>query len=475
MRRRSLLKRDAVNLTLAPTSLQPSPPVGAREDHASVARLGLAILGFFVLVVTLLPFLALPLPGLGAIPVAPLALVGFEVCAFLQLRRLVQLRRIVGLDRPLMAASGLFIALIALALALGVSAYGYTPEAGFGAANLAISVLVPVALLLVVRAPAELRMLVRLLIVGASLAGAIGLLLWALPAAGAERVLLALAPLGYPDGAEVIRLVYGTQLERATGTSVDANLFGGLMMLAAALVAGQLLARDALLRHPVLVLCFAIVLAALALSFSRSAWVGTGVALLYLGLFVERRALVVLALGAALMLAAPQMRERISGALTVQDAASVLRVEEYRDSVRLISEHSVLGVGFGPAYGLNLVRRVSNMYLLIGEEMGIAGLISLAVLLAMTLRRWTWRPAGAAAGAGTVAGLQAAVLAALVAGLFDHYFMNSLFPHTTGLFWLVVGLLHASARVEQPPVESDRRAGDRRPGEPRDEPLSSLA
>jgi O-antigen ligase len=298
----------------------------------------------------------------------------------------------------------------------------------------------------VVQTQAELDGLVMWFIVGGAGAALLGVALWALPAPLSEGALLLLTPLGYPD-AEVVRMVYGTGLERATGTSVDANLFGGLMMLTACLIAGQLFAGQRVLPRSVLAAVGILVLAALVLSFSRSAWVGMGFALLYLGVSFERRALALMASCVLLVVAVPPLRERIAGAITVQDAASILRVEEYRASRDLIAAHPLLGVGFGPVEEINLVRRVSNMYLLTAEQMGLPGLLGLLMLLGAIGRRslrWAKRSDD---GAGSYAGLQAALMGMLTVGLFDHYFMNGLFPHTTGLFWLLTGLLLVAARL----------------------------
>jgi O-antigen ligase len=340
-----------------------------------------------------------------------------------------------------------FIGVAAVSFALGVAAYGYTREAGLAAFNLVLSALVTIGVVRVVTSPEQLRAVIRVLLIAAGVAAVIGLVLWALPAAAAERLLLMLVPIGYPDGPQVIRIVYGTQLERATGTSVDANLFGGLMMITSALVAGQLLGRRKVLPRPVLLAIGLGALGALVLTFSRSAWVGTGVALVYLGLVLERRALLLVAVALMGVVAVPQLRDRIGGAIMVQDAASVMRLDEYRASVALIGAHPLFGVGFGPAIGLDLVRRVSNMYLLIAEEMGLIGLATLLGVLGIVLQRAVRRVSPTEPDAGTVAGLQAALVGCLVVGLFDHYFMNSLFPHTPGLFWLLAGLLAVAARL----------------------------
>lgn len=262
--------------------------------------------------------------------------------------------------------------------------------------------------------------------------------------------------------------MWGTQIERATGTAVDANLFGGLMMIATAIIAGQLTAQERILPPAVLVAAGLVSLTGLGLSLSRSAWVGAATALALLGVLVDRRALIVLLVGTVVAVAVPGSRDRIAGALLVRDEASLLRVEEYRASVALLAEHPAIGVGFGPAFGLDLVRRVSNMYLLIGEEMGLTGLASLLIVLALLLRQ-TFRPVPPAAPeAGALAGLQAALAGGLTVGLFDHYFMNSLFPHTAGLFWLLASLLTVAARPSPAPPAPAGREPRPDGGEPAD-------
>jgi len=402
-------------------------------------------LSSFILVAALLPFAAVPLPGVGAVGVAQLALIGFHLTWLCQRRP--GPARVQRLEIAILA----FIGVAVVAFGLGVAAYGYTREAGLAAFNLAISALVAIGVMRGITSRPELYGVMRVLLLAAGASGGIGLVLWALPAAATERLLLMLVPIGYPDGPEVIRVVWATQLERATGTWVDANLFGGLMMITAVLVAGQLLVRETVLPRPVLLAIGLVAVTALGLTFSRSAWVGTGVALIYLGLVLERRALLLVVVAVAVVVVVPQLRDRIVGAITVQDAASVMRVDEYRASVALIGTHPLFGVGFGPALGLDLVRRVSNMYLLIAEEMGLLGLAVLLGTLGMVLRRGPGRIAPTGLDAGLRAGLQAALVGCLVAGLFDHYFMNSLFPHTLGLFWLLVGLIAVAARLNAAP------------------------
>ena len=82
--------------------------------------------------------------------------------------------------------------------------------------------------------------------------------------------------------------------------------------------------------------------------------------------------------------------------------------------------------------------------------MGIVGLlIFLAVVgtyLSVTYRAWRRTPRGSAIE-GHLLAYQAALAGALVGGIFDHFFFNINFIHLVALFWLVMGLGIAAARL----------------------------
>jgi len=113
---------------------------------------------------------------------------------------------------------------------------------------------------------------------------------------------------------------------------------------------------------------------------------------------------------------------------------------------------------------------VSNVYLLIAEEMGLIGLAAFLWVLGVYFREMgrAWsrlaprRPlpvAGESAtrqereGSGVdeaiLIGLTASVMGILVGGLLDHYFFNLSFPHSVSVFWLFLGLAMAAAGMER--------------------------
>src|SRR5690606_36096267 len=79
------------------------------------------------------------------------------------------------------------------------------------------------------------RLVKAILLVGAA-AAAIGIFLWLLPEDTANTLLNVLTRVGYPGG-DVIRYIEENPelSERAIGTSVDPNSFGGLLLMIGAL------------------------------------------------------------------------------------------------------------------------------------------------------------------------------------------------------------------------------------------------
>src|SRR5436305_1521042 len=135
---------------------------------------------------------------------------------------------------------------------------------------------------------AQLDQLVQLLLLCGGAAGAIALAIYYLPRNTQVQLLSALRPLGYPSGPEVLRTIPGTETLRAIGTSIDPNLLGGLLMMVAALAVGQVLAPRPVLPRLVVLGVGAAAVVGLALTYSRAAWVGLAIAVLYVGTFRYR-------------------------------------------------------------------------------------------------------------------------------------------------------------------------------------------
>jgi len=322
----------------------------------------------------------------------------------------------------------------------------------------------------VVRDRATVRRLLRALIVGGILAASLGLAVHALPRPTIVELLSSLSVLGYPSGPGVLRFLPGpnntySDTLRAVGTSIDPNVFGGMLMLAATLMLAQSFARRPVLPRWLLVGGLAIAATAMVASQSRASWLGLAAAGALLATIRDRRLwlLAIPAAGALTLLPVGQrMLARLASGFAAQDRAAALRLDEYRQALAIIAEYPVLGVGFGGAPEVGTFVGVSSIYLLVGEHTGLVGLglflLTLATVAFVGLRAALTAPDPD--DRSLAATLLAALLAAALVGNLDHYFMNPQFPHMVALFWLYVGLLAAVARLPRAhhPTRSSRNS-----------------
>jgi len=376
------------------------------------------------------------------------------------LRHLSQDRRIelTPAGRPLLA----FLVTAVVALVIGAS---YAPPTA-AAARSFLKYWVAIALFFVVvnvvRDRATIRTLLAALAGCGMVAAAIGLAIQALPRPTIVDVLSSLSGLGYPSGPEVLRFLPGpnntySDTLRAVGTSVDPNVFGGMLMLAATVMLGQVFAPRPILPRWLLVAGLAITVAAMVASQSRASWLGLAAAGIVLATIRDRRLWIVGAIGGVALLALPagqRMLARLASGFAAQDRAAALRLDEYRQALRIIADYPVLGVGFGGAPEVGTFVGVSSIYLLVGEQTGLIGL-GLLLLTLVLLGLDGLRAAVTAPDRedrALVATLLASLVAAGLVGNLDHYFMNPQFPHMVALFWLYAGLLASATRLARTPV-----------------------
>jgi len=303
-----------------------------------------------------------------------------------------------------------------------------------------------------------LRRLVALVIVGGGVAAIMGIILDVLPVVVTERLLGLLTVVHYyPEGQGIIRYINDDPdlPRRATATAVDPNVLGGMLVLTTALALSQLFSRRPVLARTWLVPLTVAMLICMPLTFSRGSWAGLAAAALVMATVRYRRMWFFFALGGLAVYAfVPQadmfIGHLISGA-QFQDRAAAMRLGEYKDAIRLISEYPVFGIGFGAAPSIDLYRGVSNVYLLIAEQTGLVGLSAFLLVIA----RFLWYAFGCLGQvrdvqlSGIILGLASGIAGALIAGIFDHYFFNLDFPHTVALFWLFVGLTVVAIRLDR--------------------------
>jgi len=397
-----------------------------------------------IAVVALLPFATLPV-GASVTPAlletAQLVTIAIAVAVLLIDRRLAL--RTGGPQVLVLTTVGVVVA--AFLLGLG---RGYTTQTlhDFFKFMLAFVTFWLVIQLVVDRRAA--RGLLWLLVGGAGAAAALGLALYAGGPAVTERALVRLIPYGYPGG-RIVRYIEDDPFRpmRAVGTSVDPNSFGGLLMVGFVLAAGQVLVRRRSMPVALAGVAAGACGLAMLLTYSRGAWVGAFAGLLVI--VVLRRPCLLVPMGGlgaaavALGLGAGFI-ERLWLGFTLQDPATKLRLDEYRNALAIIREHPWFGVGFGDAPSIELQAGVSSIYLTIAERAGLVGLSVFLVavgVIAWRGLRGGWRESSEESD--LVLCLTAAFVAALTVGLVDHYFFNPQFPHMATLFWIIAGAIVA--------------------------------
>jgi len=405
-----------------------------------------ALLGA-VAVVSLLPFGVIPLRLGVQLTFLDATLTVALLVTLLGLLR--ERRPLVG--SPLNAPLVLFVGLATVSFVLGTS-FSFSAELARYFLKLVNSLLLYFTILNVVRSRGQVEQLARALILGGAAAATIAVALYLAPRNTAVQLLSALRPLGYPSGPDVLRMIPDTDTLRATGTSIDPNLLGGLLMMSAVLTVGQALAPRRLLPRPLLVGLAAVQVVGLGLTYSRAAWVGLAIGVLYMATFRYRRAWVVAAIAGLALAFVPQgnaVLTRFLEAFGGRDPATALRLVEYHTATELIAQYPGFGVGFGSGPNVQLFLGVSSLYLLIAEEMGLLGL---AVFLAMVALLFVGSLRGLAmlrdaTNQGLALSFQACLAAALTSGLFDHYFFR--FPHSLALFWCYAALLWLAATLPE--------------------------
>jgi O-antigen ligase len=233
---------------------------------------------------------------------------------------------------------------------------------------------------------------------------------------------------------------------RAISTSTDPNVLGGLLILITTLTAAQIFAREPLLPRPLIGAMVVVDGLCLYLTYSRGSMAGLAIGLGLLALIKYRKLIPILIVGAGLVLLLPQAQDYVqhfAEGIQLQDLATLMRLGEYKDALLLIGRHPWIGVGFAGTPETSLYIGVSNVYLLIAEEMGLIGLSVFLLIIGLYFRQvWlAWPRLQQQPGLEAILlGVSAALVGILAGGMLDHYFFNLDFPHSVSIFWLYLGL-----------------------------------
>lgn len=377
-----------------PLPSPPPPPLRTRSVRSVLSVLSV------LPVVAVVALLGLPVTPGGAATPADAASGLVVLSAVLQTVR--------GARRPLPRAAAVLFGLPVVGIAVAAAGALTTSDALVGLARyLQVFVLVPVAVLLLVRDRRDARLVLWSLV---------GLALWQ-GAIGVHQNLTRTGALY--QGADI----------RAVGTFGPSDVMGMATVVASGVVVATGLALGTRARRERLVAagCALALLVPLALSFSRGAWIATafacGVQLLLVG--VRRAAKVCAAAVAAtvvlvggLGMGAAVLQERLTSVTQVADAPDQSVVDRYTmwaAAGDMWRGHPVTGVGLkafpahrdghaslalssgsdtagaGQAYRRQPLLSPHNMYLLILSEQGLLGLLTVAgswlALLVCALRR----------------------------------------------------------------------------------------
>jgi polysaccharide biosynthesis protein PslJ len=395
-------------------------------------------------VISLLPFAALPFK-LGFTPT-------FLDIALLALC-FVWLIRIATRREPGLAASALgiplliFFFLAVFAFANGLRFSTPTPTTIRNFSELALGMLFFFLTVNILRSEADLFLVARLIMVAGAGAAAVAIIFYVIPQTWTIRVLDGLARFNYPGGAGALRYIEDNPENpmRAIGTMVDPNVLGGFLILVAGLTVPQLVSSGPLFRRRWVILFFVLDLVALYLTYSRGSLVGLAAGLVVIGLLRYRKLLLVGLAGVALLFLLPPAQAYVAHfveGIQLQDRATLMRLGEYKDALALIGRYPWFGVGFSGSPDSDLYVGVSNLYLLIAEEMGALGLawfLGLMIIFLASLAR-TWRKGVNSRLESLLLGLLAATTAVMVGGLLDHYLFNLVYPHMSTFFWIFIGL-----------------------------------
>lgn len=431
--------------------------IGSLGGMLGSAVLIALVIGYFMLrsvfagllvlvgVVCLLPFAAIPI-DIGFSPTF-LDLVLFGIF-FVWVSELVT-----GKDQDFVTYSPTLpmVAFAVLAVVSFIAGLGHaplTPNVLRHFIEIILSILLFLVVINVVRSKERLQIIVGALILAGFLAALVGIVLYFLPDSLTVRLLSTLRVVRYPTGSGVLRYIEDNpdMPLRATSTSIDPNVLGGMLIFTGTLAAAQALARRPMLSRKWFILSLVVIVTCMGLTFSRGSFVGLGVAFMLLGILRYRRMLWIglIILACLFLLPSSQIYvQHFARGLYGEDLATQMRFGEYRDALTLISRYPWLGVGFAGTPDIDTYLGVSSVYLIVAEKMGLIGLTAfLSVLVTFVIRflrtfplcsrDWELDP--------LLLGTCVAVSGAMVAGLVDHYLFNLDFPHASALLWLMLGL-----------------------------------
>lgn len=409
--------------------------------------------GFYAVigVVCLLPFATIPV-DIGLTPTFLDVALGATVGIWLL--EIVTGRKRTVITAPVTVPLILFMIVAVFAFIFGLNNGPLTPNLLRHFAELLLSLGFVIVVIDYCREWSRLERLVKALLLAGAGAALIGIFFWVLPDENANTLLNYLQRVGYPGGMVLRYIEDNPELsERAIGTSVDPNSFGGLLLMIGALAGPQVVAKYRLFNRPVTFAIVGLIFLCLVLTFSRGAMLGLAAGWGLVAVARYRRLLPYMVIIGLLFLLLPVTQgyvQRFVEGIQGNDLATQMRFGEYKDALILIGRYPLFGVGFAGSPDIDIYLGVASLYLLMAQQMGVLGLLVFAVLVCVVFgyaffnrglfrRHLRLDPVWL--------GLHAALAGGLVAGVLDHYLFNIDFHHAVTVFWLFIALAVASTRL----------------------------
>jgi len=242
--------------------------------------------------------------------------------------------------------------------------------------------------------------------------------------------------------------------QRVQGTLGHYMTYSGLIMLVACVATARVMFRPQDRLWAALIM--PAVLVALALTFSRNAWVGACAGISLLFVLRDFRLVAIVPVAAALFLAfAPaQIADRLYSTFRLSDPTNIDRVAMLKSGLRIIKDDPLTGVGpdmviqVYPHYRdrdatKQLNPHLHNVPLQIAAERGLPALAAWLWFIVVLVRDF-WRKCRSSALLSLPTAALAGVVAMLAAGMFEYNFGDSEFLM---LFLLIVTLPYAADRA----------------------------
>lgn len=298
-----------------------------------------------------------------------------------------------------------------------------------------------------VKSIGQIEQISRVFILAGGGTAALGVFFYVIPGHWTIRILSLLRVFQYPTEG-ILHYIEDDpeQPLRAISTSVDPNALGGLLVFLTIVTVAHLFSRRAIMPRRFLAIVAGLMVLTLYLTYSRGSLLGVVAGLGVISLLRYRKLVWVMVAVAALVIVLPQTQiylKRFVEGVQGEDLATQMRFGEYKDAFNLIGRYPLTGVGFFGTPDIDVYVGVSNVYLLLAEQLGLVGAglyltigSTYLLLIFMTLRQV---PAGHRLEAPLLAyGL--AIFGAMIGGVFDHFYFNLTFIHIVALYWLTMGL-----------------------------------